>query len=235
VTNSKLRLALQNVTALLHANRAVVLLAKASAVLETLPADRLALPSEEVERIGRYRNEADRRARFAAHGLLRHCLGQLLACPPETIQLVRDENGRPFLQKDQKVDFNISHSGNWIAVGICSAGRIGVDVQEYVEPFDWRETGKSFLRPAEMNTIASLPLPEQSRLALRFWCLKEALLKATGEGLVVEPNQLILKCDEDGWRLTRQGFDLRADSFFLADGSCVAWASNVGSPVMLEL
>jgi 4'-phosphopantetheinyl transferase len=215
----------------LKANEALILVAKAEDVLRALPAERLALPLEENERIARYKSANDRQARHAAHGLLRHCLGMFLSRAPRDIHWTRDEKGRPFLAdgSDHKIDFNLSHGGRWIAAGLSRAGRIGVDVQEASEPFDWQTVGRAYLHPDEIEAIHQLAAANQSTAALELWCLKEAFLKATGEGLATRPNLLHPHYIEAIWRLRHQGYELKAASFLLPDGTCAAWACELAA------
>jgi 4'-phosphopantetheinyl transferase len=212
-----------------NANEALVLIAKAEDILRSLSIERLALPAEEATRIACYRNADDKRARYAAHGLLRHCLGNLLARAPEDVHFIRDDKGRPFLAEAQGLDFNLSHGGRWIAVGISRGGRVGVDVQDGLEAFDWKAVSRAYLDASEIEMISILPPSKQTAAALELWCLKEAFLKATGEGLATPPHQLRPQRFEDGWRLTHQGYELKAGACFLADGTCAAWTCEAAA------
>jgi 4'-phosphopantetheinyl transferase len=212
----------------LNINESLILVVKAADVLSALPAERLALPRNEAERIHRYKKEDDRRARRAAHGLLRHCLGTFLSRAPESLVFTRDAKGRPFLADVEGWDFNLSHGRRWIAVGISRAGRIGVDVQEGADSFDWKAVSRAYLHKDEIATLQKLSASGQSRAALQLWCLKEAFLKATGEGLSTPPYRLYPRPTEDGWSLSHQGYELKAAAHFLSDASCcAAWATEL--------
>jgi 4'-phosphopantetheinyl transferase len=208
----------------LNANECLVLVAKASDIFATLPPERLALPPEEAERIARYKNEDDRQARRAAHGLVRHCLGLFLSRPPESLHFIRDAKGRPFLADAVGIDFNLSHGSRWITVGMSRAGRIGVDVQEGGDSFDWRAVSRAYLHKDEIETLQKLATSAQSRAALQLWCLKEAFLKATGEGLSTPPYRLYPRFSGEAWSLSHQGYEMKAATHFLPDSSCAAWA-----------
>jgi 4'-phosphopantetheinyl transferase len=189
----------------------LILVAKAADILSTLPPDRLALPRQEAERIHRYKKENDRRARRAAHGLVRHCLGLFLSRAPESLVFTRDPKGRPYLADVDGIDFNLSHGGRWIAVGISRAGRIGV-------------VSRAYLHKDEIDSLQKLATSGQSRAALQLWCLKEAFLKATGEGLSTPPYRLYPQRIGEAWGLSHQGYEMRAATHFLPDASCAAWA-----------
>jgi len=227
-----------DIPGLLDAHETLILIAKAAVVLEALPGEQLLLPEEENTRIARYKNEGDRNARRAAHGLLRHCLGLRLSRAPQDIHLTRDEKGRPFLDgaSDTEIDFNLSHGGYWISVGISRAGRIGVDIQEMSEPFDWQPVSRAYLHEEEIGTILSLSPAAQASAALELWCLKEAFLKATGEGLATRPSLLRPRYAEESWHLTHKAYELKAEACFLADGTCAAWAcERTAQPRVIRL
>jgi 4'-phosphopantetheinyl transferase len=213
----------------LSLNEALVLLARAEDILSGLPAERLALPPEEDARIARYKNADDQHARRAAHGLVRHCLGHFLGRPPRDLHFTRDEKGRPFLNDAEGIDFNLSHGGRWIAVGISRAGRIGVDVQDGSEAFDWKAVSRAFLHENEIADLHQLDLAEQAPAALELWCLKEAFLKASGEGLSTPPHRLRPLRHNEEWRLPHRGYDMKAASVFLPDAACAAWASELAA------
>jgi 4'-phosphopantetheinyl transferase len=214
---------------------ALVIVAKAADILNLLPADRLALPRNEAERIHRYKKENDRRARRAAHGLARHCLGLFLSRAPESLIFTRDPKGRPYLADVEGWDFNLSHGGRWIAVGLSRAGRIGVDVQEGGDSFDWKAVSRAYLHKDEIETLQKLATAGQSRAALQLWCLKEAFLKATGEGLSTPPYRLYPQPSGEGWHLSHQGYEMKAAAHFLPDASCSAWATELAASLRVVM
>jgi 4'-phosphopantetheinyl transferase len=209
---------------------ALAVAAPADAVV-TLPAERLNLPPDEAARIARFRQAQDRHERAAAHGLLRHLLGRWLGRDPADIVLARDAGGRPFLSGVPGLDLNLSHGAGWVAVGLSTAGRIGVDVEGAARPVDWDGIAPVFLHPAELAAYRSLPAGARPRQALEYWSVKEACLKATGEGLVAEPRSVRLTPDGTAWRLSRAGLSLRVASRILPDGARFAWAVAVGVEV----
>ena len=100
-----------------------------------------------------------------------------------TGELCYDDNGRPMLV-GLDVDFNISHSPNYVFCAIAQKGegRVGLDAEE----------------PKRMSSLRSLALAERWFVGgerrdfardpsldrfLRIWTRKEAFLKWTGEGL----------------------------------------------------
>jgi len=225
----------------LKAGGALAIYAEADVILNGLPPERLRLPDEEEARIARYRQAEDRKTRTAAHGLVRHCLGLLLGAAPQDLHFIRDEKGRPFIQdppllaSESRLDFNLTHSGGCIGVGLTVNGRIGVDVQEMSQSFEWRSIGRAFLSAAEFSMVENLPSALQNRVALEYWALKEAVLKATGEGIALAPHHLHLEKNAAGWRLDRAGQVFRAAAFGLRDDMIAAWASSSAEPQVFRV
>ncbi|MGX7704718.1 4'-phosphopantetheinyl transferase family protein [Methylobacterium sp. Gmos1] len=203
--------------------------------LAALPAERLALPPDEAARIAHFRQAQDRHERAAAHGLLRHLLGPWLGRDPADIILARDVGGRPFLPGAAGLDLNLSHGAGWVAAGLSTSGRIGVDVEGNARPVDWDRIAPVFLHPAELAAYRGLPAGARPRQGLEYWSVKEACLKATGEGLAAEPRSVRLTPDGTTWRLARAGLSLRAASRILPDGARFAWAAEEGVEVVVEV
>ncbi|KMO38506.1 4-phosphopantetheinyl transferase [Methylobacterium tarhaniae] len=200
-----------------------------------LSAGRQVLSPDEVARIARYRQARDRHERAAAHGLLRHLLGPWLGRDPAAVVLARDAGDRPFLPGVTSLDLNLSHGGGWVAVGLSTSGRIGVDVEGAARAVEWDRVAPVFLHPAELAEYHGLPAGARPRRALEYWSVKEACLKATGEGLVAEPRTVRLTPEGAAWRLARAGLSLRAESRVLPDGSRFAWAVEEGVEVSVAV
>jgi 4'-phosphopantetheinyl transferase len=98
--------------------------------------------------------------------------------------------GKPFLP-DDRVSFNISHSGG-LVVGVATRnGNVGVDV-EHIRPVDWKEYQDCF-SIQEWRAISFTDDP--NRRLLEAWTKKESLVKADGRGLQITLTDVIL--DED--------------------------------------
>ena len=93
------------------------------------------------------------------------------------------DRGKPYLP-DSTYHFSISHTKRRVVCAI-SDKPIGIDAEELDRDIDLRLAGK-ILSPGEK---AEYDRAEDKRLALlKFWVLKEAQVKCTGEGLQGYPN-----------------------------------------------
>ncbi|RVU20293.1 4'-phosphopantetheinyl transferase family protein [Methylobacterium oryzihabitans] len=205
---------------------AVAVAIPAGRVGEVLPPRRLALPPDECARIARYRQPQDRLEREAAHGLLRHLAAPLLGRAPADLVLARDGRGRPFLREavDLDLDFNLSHGAGWVAVALARGGRVGIDVEGAARPVDWDALAPHVLHPDELAAFRALPAARRPGHALDLWTLKEACLKASGEGLAVHPPSVRLTPAGAEWHIDRSGLPLRATVGLLPDAARLALA-----------
>ncbi|CUO11283.1 4'-phosphopantetheinyl transferase sfp [Allocoprococcus comes] len=100
----------------------------------------------------------------------------------ETIDFSVNELGKPYHKEiagKQTVNFNISHSGEFILEGFAVGMDIGVDVQEMAGCPDYREIAGNFYTAEEAEDVIN----EGPELFFQYWAAKEAYVKAIGIGL----------------------------------------------------
>jgi len=141
------------------------------------------LAPAEHARAARYGRESLARRYIIGRALLRRVLGQALGVHPATVPIVRGDRGRPRLDGGIALDFNISHTEGVALIGIARNGRIGVDVEHSARIVRADGLAHKFLTPAEQATLAPLGESERRVRFLRYWTCKEAMSKATGDGL----------------------------------------------------
>lgn len=101
-------------------------------------------------------------------------------------EILKDKNGKPYL-KNNEFKFNISHSKNYICIGI-SKYEIGVDIEE--ERKINKNAISKFLTEDEIEKNMLSPL--------EYWVLKEAYSKYLGFGLKMDfKNINAIKLKED--------------------------------------
>ena len=110
---------------------------------------------------------------------------------------------RPGLAGDRSgIDFNVSHTRDVALIGIAHTRRIGVDVERADRDVRADGLARKFLTSAEQATLAPLPEAERRARFLRYWTCKEAMSKATGDGLSAPMRRLEVRLT-DGIELTR--------------------------------
>jgi 4'-phosphopantetheinyl transferase len=143
------------------------------------------LAPDEMARADRFLRPEHRLEFIVARGMLRRILGSYVGAPPASLRFAEGPRGKPRLAGPgaARLQFNLSHSGGLAALGIASEAEIGVDIEAYrpVEP----AVAERFFAPGERRRLARLSGGEWTAGFFRCWTRKEALIKATGDGLAL--------------------------------------------------
>lgn len=142
------------------------------------------LSHEERERNREYGVASLQRRDAACRGLLRDLLARYIGVPANTLSLVRGEHGKPLLAgSDVSVHFNYSHSGSYACFAFTRMGEVGVDIEACGRKANALRIARSYFTDREYRVLAALPESQRGPEFLRYWTLKEAWLKARGEGI----------------------------------------------------
>jgi 4'-phosphopantetheinyl transferase len=142
------------------------------------------LDPEELARADRYRFVADRDVYTAAHALTRFMLSEATGLSTSTWRYVAGEFGKPALAAELsrwKLHFNVSHTHRLAACAIAWHD-VGVDVERSDRTIDLG-IARHYFAPEEVRILNSALPDQENKVFFRFWSLKEAFIKATGEGL----------------------------------------------------
>jgi len=153
------------------------------------------LSPAETARAARFGTQTLRHQWIAGRTTLRQLLGAALGIGPADVPIRRGPRGRPELAvADAGLDFNVSHTGGValiaIARGLPPATRIGVDIERIDREVGADRLARKFLTARERETLAPLATDERRQRFLRYWTCKEAMSKATGDGLAAPFRQL---------------------------------------------
>jgi 4'-phosphopantetheinyl transferase len=135
-----------------------------------------ALSPGERLRFERFLAPARRQEFLAGRLLLRHAL-RAWNVPWEALRL--EPSGRPALEVPD-LDVSLAHAGGHVLVALARGGRVGVDVEV------WRRRQRSLMDAffhADERAWMADSVPRLHAL----WTVKEAALKALGEGLCGDP------------------------------------------------
>ena len=136
----------------------------------------------ERDRAARFTRRKDAERYLIAHGALRSILAGYLTCDPLAIRFGVRENGKPYVE-DGWLEFNLSHSDALALVGVARGRRVGVDI-EAIRPIpDLEHLVSRICTADELATLAGLEARQRERAFFAMWTRKEALGKATGEGI----------------------------------------------------
>lgn len=145
-------------------------------------ADRL-LSDEERARRDDFHRPQDARRFAAARLALRVVLGARTDLPPADIEIARAPGGKPRLARREAPRFNVSHSGPALLVALHARHAVGVDVERAEPPVDVGPLIPLVLTDREAAALPAGPPEARSWAFMRYWTIKEAVLKASGEGL----------------------------------------------------
>ena len=142
------------------------------------------LSTAELEKSSRFFRKEDKKSYLVSKYFLRILLSKFVDQQPADIEFQYGINKKPFLNY---LNFNISHTNNSILIGI-STKPIGVDL-EYLDPsFNFQDVLMNCFHPDEIVLINNGF--DSTINFYTIWTRKEALLKATGEGLTDDLDQI---------------------------------------------
>lgn len=154
------------------------------------------LSPEEKKRLGHFQKEKDRNRSLIGRSMLRYLLGRYLSYPPEKLCFETNIHGKPLLVEEKlpfSVHFNLSHSGDWIALAFSSDTPIGIDIEKLRPSIDRQKIIRRFFHPKETSVFHA---PEESAhelLFFRYWTIREAFLKALGSGFSISPDSFLVE------------------------------------------
>lgn len=141
------------------------------------------LSADEQERGQRFRFALHQQRFMAGRGILRLLLSQYLNVAPQALMFQYGAHGKPALAASHSLlQFNLSHADNLAVYAIGSAKAIGIDLEKFRE-VQVQDLAERFFSPQEAAALLRLKPELQQSTFFRYWTAKEALLKATGEGL----------------------------------------------------
>ncbi len=153
-------------------------------------------------KLQKFSKEADQLRSLAAGFLMFQVLGIT-----KDEQLVYNQYGKPALK--QGPEFNLSHSGNWVALA-TGIKPLGVDI-EPIRETRWQAARRA-LQEQEIEWLKKSCSPERDFYWL--WTRKESLLKASGQGLCCNPHSFsVLPPEQEFFVLNQQVYGLSSFAY----------------------
>lgn len=177
------------------------------------------LSREERSRADRYRFPADRRRYIGSHECLRRQLAARLGCAPSQVEFNASAQGKPRLGgrwADAPWRFSLSRSSGMAAIAISETGEVGVDLEAIRPISNLEELAERCLSDPELAEYRA-EAPDRALVSFfQLWTCKEAVLKAAGVGLSIDPRSIDIGFAEDPdrepidledirWRIHRAG------------------------------
>ena len=143
------------------------------------------LDSHEIARADSFVFPEHRFRYVLAHGFLREVLSQYVGLAPEVLTFAKTGKGKPYLTNIEANDwrFNLSHSDSCCAVAVTQAIEIGIDVEMLTMHKEVQELADRFYTVNEAYALAQREELARHEGFCTLWTYKEAVLKATGQGI----------------------------------------------------
>ena len=154
--------------------------------VDSLPQWEALLSRDEVDRARRFRFEDDFQRFIRGRGLLRDLLASYLQTAAQELYFGYSSHGKPELAgslADSPLQFNVAHSGDYVALAFAWNRRIGVDVERMRGDVAVEPIAERFFSSNEREGLRALSPPERVSAFFRCWTRKEAYVKAVGTGL----------------------------------------------------
>ncbi len=149
------------------------------------------LSTDEHEKYIQY-NLPSQKVRFLlSRALLRRKLSHALTTNPQDLTFTLSERGKPYLTAPHdKLNFNLSHSGDWIGLCISDGETVGIDVEHPQKTRNIVAIANSYFHAKEINALNLLKEGPQIDYFHTLWTLKESFLKARGTGITEGLNKI---------------------------------------------
>jgi 4'-phosphopantetheinyl transferase len=116
--------------------------------------------------------------------LVRHTLSDYTGHSPGSWRFENGRHGKPaLLAPDLTLQFNLSHSGRWLAVAVSREAPLGVDIQEKDAGRPIARLARRYFTRREVEELDGLGAEDYLSHFYRLWALKEAWIKARGDSL----------------------------------------------------
>ena len=150
------------------------------------------LDASEKARWQRIRDDRTRREFALCRAALRDILRARLDCRNRELSFRETGNDKPLAHvrgEPAPAGFNVSHSGPHGLIAVVPEGRVGIDVEDRATDRDMDGVASLTFTPAEQAELAAADGVRKTEFFYRIWTMKEALIKALGVGLSLNPSR----------------------------------------------
>lgn len=154
------------------------------ALTDDAPALYHLLHTDERARADRFVYDRHRWAFVAGRAALRTLLSEYVGVARDRLRFRYSATGKPDLaEPPAPVRFNLSHSGDVALVAVTRRLDVGVDVERVEPDRAGDDVAERYFSPDEVAALRRLPSPRRIAGFFSVWTLKEAYIKALGDGL----------------------------------------------------
>ncbi len=176
---------------------------------------RAVLTESERARADRFVRAEDRARSILGRAAVRVLLANCLGIEPAVVPLIVAPNGKPLVApahhaaENMRWKFNVSHSGDWLLLGLARGREIGVDVEAYRD-VEYESLVDACFSAAEAEAWRRTAAEKRQAAFFNGWTRKEACVKAWGRGLGADLKRFSVALTEDEpGPLSLEGSDTR--------------------------
>lgn len=183
----------------------------------------------ELDRIAQLKSVKERWERSSARVFLRLVLSHYSNTAPGEIAFTYGPEGKP--QIEASFSFNSSHSQGLMAVVVCGAQEVGVDLEgSHLTENAFLSIANRFFSKDEVAVLLGQTSSKRAKLFQQIWTLKEAWIKSKGLGITSvqkapDFSQILNLCGQDELKFMNCG-DLHGFQFDYQGATCTAFATN---------
>jgi 4'-phosphopantetheinyl transferase len=163
------------------------------------------LSADERDRLSRLTLPKVRRELLHGRALTRLVLSRHAPLGPTEWCFARGLHGKPEVAGPApapRLRFNIAHTAGMLVVGVTLERDLGVDVENTTRAVDDEHLAERFFAPAEAADVLARHGDDRRQRFFDYWTLKEAYIKACGEGLALGLDRFWLDLDRDMPRIS---------------------------------
>ncbi len=153
--------------------------------VELIERYRQLMSGAELERNQRYRFEKSRHCDCVTRALARTVLSHYADIAPADWTFIKGEHGKPEISPGlaPALRFNLSHTDRFVVCAVTRTLDIGIDIENTQRKNQVLDIADHFFSKQEVSDLFALPKERQSDRFFDYWTLKEAYMKASGEGI----------------------------------------------------
>jgi 4'-phosphopantetheinyl transferase len=160
------------------------------------------LSPDEAARHARITHERTRREHLLARGLVRTVLAGYTGVAAEALEFVADTYGKPMVSPRSRgrlaeLHFNLSHSHGVVVCAVGGGRQVGIDVENRLREVEYLALAERYFAAAEFAHLQTLDGADLQSAFFAIWTLKEAFVKAIGQGLSFPLDSFAFRLDVD--------------------------------------
>jgi len=157
----------------------------------------------EAARADRFRQEHDRERFILGHGFMRETIAARVDEDPALIRFARGAFGKPYIE-GRILRFNFSDTKDAVLIGMSNGDELGVDLETLSRTLDHEAVSGHYFTQEEDSDIRSAP--DGKRRFLELWTRKEAVLKASGVGIMDDLRALRVDANLNHTTISHEAF-----------------------------